>query len=501
MATTNTTSNRPSDLHARHPMAVPQPIISQSSRVWALLLTALAFFMIALDALVVITALPAIHHSLGASLSTLEWTVNAYGLTLAAGIITAAALGDRFGRRRMFAVGLLLFTLASAACALAPSAELLVAARAIQGLGAAVVMPLSLTILVDAFPPERRGAIVGIWGGIAGVAIAGGPLVGGAVTQGLDWHWIFWVNVPLGLAATVLSLLRLVETRGPATRLDLPAVGLVSGGAIGIVWGLVRAGDLGWSSPEPVAALTLGALLMAGFVAWERRAPEPMLPLRLFRSPTFAAANATGFLMSGSIFAAAFLVSQYFQFVLGYSPLATGLRFLPWTATPMVVAPLAGMLADRIGPRPVMMAGMLLQGVGFAWIALVVGVGMGYGVLILPFVIAGVGASMVFATSSAAALSAVAPAEMGKASGANSTLQRFGGAFGIAAVTAVFAANGHLGTAATFTAGFRPALLLAAALSFAGVITALAVGSRRLVSDSPRHLEPEVEVVEVAVTG
>jgi MFS family permease len=241
--------------------------------------------------------------------------------------------------------------------------------------------------------------------------------------------------------------------------------------------------------------------MLVGFVAWERRAPEPMLPLRLFGNRTFTAANATGFLMTGSIFSAAFLVSQFLQFVLGYSPLATGLRLLPWTATPMVVAPLAGMLADRIGPRPVMAAGMLLQSIGFAWIALVVGVGMGYGVLILPFVIAGVGASMVLATSSTAALSAVAPAEMGKASGANSTLQRFGGAFGIAAATAVFAANGHLGTAAAFTSGFRPALALAAGLSIVGAITAVAVGGRRLVSVSPPQLEPGVEAAEVAAAG
>jgi EmrB/QacA subfamily drug resistance transporter len=481
-------------------MAVSQPVISPASRAWTLVLTALAFFMIALDALVVITALPSIQRSLGANLSTLEWTINAYGLTFAAGIITAAALGDRFGRRRMFATGLLLFTLASAACALAPDAQLLIAARAVQGLGAAAVMPLSLTILADAFPPERRGAIVGIWGGIAGLGIAGGPLVGGAVTQGLDWRWIFWVNVPLGLAATVLSLVRLVETRGPATRLDLPAVALVSGGATGIVWGLVRGNEVGWGSPEIVSALGLGILLFAGFVAWERRAPEPMLPLRLFGIPAFAAANATGFLMSGSIFAAAFLVSQYFQFVLGYSPLDTGLRLLPWTATPMVVAPLAGMLADRIGPRPVMMAGMLLQGVGLAWIALVVGVGMDYSVLILPFLIAGVGASLVFATSSAAALGAVPPAEMGKASGANSTLQRFGGAFGIAAATAVFAANGHLGTAVAFTTGFRPALALAAGLSIVGAMTALAVGGRRPVLVSPSRVEAEAEAMEVAAT-
>ncbi len=415
--------------------------ISRSQRGWALALTSVAFFMVALDALVVITALPSIHRDLGASLSTLEWTINAYTLAYAAGIITAAALGDRFGRRRVFAAGLALFTAASAACALAPTAELLIACRVIQGLGAAIIMPLSLTILTTAFPPQRRGAIVGLWGGIGGLAVAGGPLVGGAITQGLDWHWVFWVNVPIGLVASVLATVRLAESHGPATRLDLPAVGLVSGGAIGIVWGLVRASDVGWGSAQTLVTLALGLLLLVGFVAWERRAPEPMLPLRLFRSRAFAAANATGFLMVAALFGAVFLASQYFQLGLGFSPLGTGVRFLPWTATPMLVAPAAGVLSDRIGQRPVMVAG---------------------------------------ATTPTAVLSAVAPPDMGKASGANSTFQRFGSVFGVAVATAVFAANGHLGTAASVNAGFRPALAVAAGLSLLGALPALAVRSRRL---------------------
>jgi EmrB/QacA subfamily drug resistance transporter len=446
---------------------------------WALALTSVAFFMVVLDSLVVMTALPAIHRELGGGLSTLEWTINAYSLTAAAGIITAAALGDRLGRRLVFTAGLLLFTVASAACALAPSVAVLIAARAVQGAGAALVIPLSLTILTGAFPAERRGAIVGIWGGLGGLAVAGGPLVGGAVTQGLDWHWIFWINVPIGLAAAGLSAWRLAESHGPATRLDLPAFGLVSGGALGVVWGLVRGNEAGWTSVETVAALGLGALLLAAFVAWERRAPEPMLPLRLFRSRAFAAAGVTAFLMSGSIFSAAFLASQFFQLVLGYSPLGTGLRFLPWTATPIVIAPLAGMLSDRIGRRPLMVAGMLLQGAGLAWIALSAGVGTGYGQLVLPLVVAGVGISMALAATSAAAMSAVAPRDMGKASGASNTLQRFGGVFCIAIVSAVFAANGHLGTAASFTAGFRPALAVVAGISALGALSALAVGGRR----------------------
>jgi EmrB/QacA subfamily drug resistance transporter len=459
--------------------AEAQRTLQGPSRPWTLALTSVAFFMVALDSLVVVTALPSIHRDLGADLSTLEWTVNAFTLAFAAGIITAAALGDRVGRLRVFVSGLGLFTLASAACALAPSAEILIAARTVQGVGAAMVMPLSLTILAAGFPPERRGAIVGIWGGIGGLAVASGPLVGGAVTQGLDWHWIFWVNVPIGLLAIVLSLARLAESHGPTTRLDLPAIVLVAGGATALVWGLIRAGDTGWGSPA-IAMLSLGILLIAGFVAWERRASHPMLPVTLFRSRAFSAANTTGFLMAGAIFSAAFLIAQYLQFVLGYSPLNTGLRLLPWTATPLVVAPLAGRLSDRIGTRPVLVAGMLLQGIGLAWVATVATGGVEYGQLVVPLVVAGVGISMALPVTPTAVLGAVAPGDMGKASGVNSTLQRFGAAFAIAIAAAVFAANGHLGTATSFTAGFRPALAVVAGLSVVGAITALAIGPRRL---------------------
>ncbi len=460
--------------------AEARPTLQGPSRPWTLALTSVAFFMVALDSLVVVTALPSIHRDLGADLSTLEWTVNAFTLAFAAGIITAAALGDRVGRLRVFVSGLGLFTLASGACALAPSAEILIAARTVQGIGAAMVMPLSLTILAAAFPPERRGAIVGIWGGIGGLAVASGPLVGGAVTQGLDWHWIFWVNVPIGLIAIVLSLARLAESHGPTTRLDLPAVVLVAGGATALVWGLIRAGDTGWGSPAAIAMVSLGILLIAGFVAWERRASHPILPITLFRSRAFSAANTTGFLMAGAIFSAAFLIAQYLQFVLGYSPLNTGLRLLPWTATPLVVAPLAGRLSDRIGTRPVLVAGMLLQGIGLAWVATVATAGVEYGQLVVPLVVAGVGISMALPVTPTAVLGAVAPGDMGKASGVNSTLQRFGAAFAIAIAAAVFAANGHLGTATSFTAGFRPALAVVAGLSVVGAITALAIGPRRL---------------------
>jgi EmrB/QacA subfamily drug resistance transporter len=449
------------------------------SSTWTLALTSLAFFMVALDALVVTTALPAIQRDLHLGVSTLEWTVNAYGLTYAAGIITAAGLGDHLGRRRVFIAGLALFTAASAACALAPGAGLLLAARAVQGIGAAAVMPLSLTILTAAFPPERRGAVVGIWGAIGGLAVASGPVIGGTITEGLDWHWIFWVNVPIGLAAVLLSRARLDEGRGPASRLDLPGMALVSAAAGGLVWGLVQTGASGWGSVDVLAPLGAGALALCAFLAWERRAAAPMIPLRLFANRTFAAANATAFLMTATIMAAAFLVAQYFQLVLGDSPLSTGLRLLPWTATPIVVAPVAGALSDRIGPRPVMAAGMLLQAVGLSWFAVTTSATVGYRALVVPLVVAGVGISMALPTTPAAAIGAVARGEIGKASGTNSTLQRFGGVFGVALVTAVFTAHGHLGSPDSFLAGFRPALGVAAGLSLLGAATATAVAGRR----------------------
>jgi EmrB/QacA subfamily drug resistance transporter len=442
-------------------------------------LTSTAYFMVILDALVVVTALPRMHHDLHVGVTTLQWTVNAYGIAFAAGIITAAALGDRLGRRRVFVWGVVLFTAASATCALAPNASLLIAARAIQGLGGAVVLPLSLTILTTAFPAERRGMIVGVYGGLAGLAVAAGPLVGGAVVQGLDWHWIFWINVPIGVAAALASIRLLPESYGPRARLDLTGVVLVSTGAVAVVWGLVRTSQVGWGSAETLITLTLGVVLLVGFVLWEHRAQEPMVPLRLFRIRAFAAGNATSFLMSGSIFAAAFLVIQYGQFARGYSPLGTGVRLLPWLATPIFVAPAAGALSDRIGRRPVIASGLLLQTLGFAWVALHTSAGMAYLELALALLVAGVGISMALPTVPTAVLSAVAPDEMGKASGVNSMMQRFGSVFAVAVATSVFTASGKLGSPASVTDGFKPALTVCVGFSLLAALTALAITPRR----------------------
>jgi EmrB/QacA subfamily drug resistance transporter len=453
----------------------PQP----ARRGWVLGLTAAAYFMVVLDSLVVITALPRMQHDLHVGLATLQWTVNSYGIAFAAGIITAAALGDRLGRRRVFISGLALFTFASAACALAPSAPALVAARAVQGLGGAAVLPLSLTILTAAFPVRRRGMIVGVYGGLAGLAVAIGPLVGGVVTEGLDWHWIFWVNVPIGVAASLLSLRLLPESYGPPARIDLPGVTLVSAGAVCLVWGLVHTGQAGWGSMGTVTTLAVGTALLAAFFWWEGRAPEPMLPLRLLRIRAFAAGNATAFLMTGATFAAGFFVAQYFQFALGYSPLATGVRLLPWFATPMLVSPVAGALSDRIGRRPVIAAGLLLQAIGFGWVSLKASAGAGNLQLVLALLAAGIGISMALPTVPTAILSAVPPSDLGKASGISTMMQRFGAVFAIAIAGSVFAAYGHLGSPAGVTDGFRPALAVAAALSLLGAVTALAIAEPR----------------------
>jgi len=448
-----------------------------SSPVLTVLLTAVAYFMVTLDALVVVTALPSIHRSLGGGIGTLQWTVSAYTIAFGAGILTAAALGDRLGRRRVYVAGLAVFTAASAACAVAPSAGVLIGCRAVQGVGAAIVTPLGLTLLTAAFPAQKRGAVVGIWGGIAGVAVAAGPLIGGAITEGLTWHWIFWVNVPIGILATIGAAIWLQESHGPKARLDVPALVLVSSGVGVLIWGLVEGGQDGWGSVQNLTGLVAGTALLGGFIGWEARAREPMIPLGLFRRITFSSAVATQFLMSAAIFSAAFLISQFFQFALGNTPLGTGLRFLPWTATPLVVAPIAGALSDKTGPRALIVPGLVMQGAGFAWIVSLAASSAGYASYVLPFVVAGVGISMALPCTMAGGLNAAPPALLGKAAGTLNTMQQFGAVFGIAVVTAVFNAHGSLAGPAAVTSGYRPALAVSAGISVLGAIAA--IGMRR----------------------
>jgi EmrB/QacA subfamily drug resistance transporter len=460
---------------------------------WVVVLTAIGSLMAALDTLVVSTALNRIRLDLGASVAQLEWTVNAYNLSFAVLLITGAALGDRYGRRRLYATGLGLFALASAAAALAPNVGVLIGARAVQGAGSALIMPLGLALLSAAFPAEKRGAAIGIFSAITGISVASGPLVGGAVVQGIDWQWIFWVNVPIGLAAIPLVLTKMKESYGPDSGLDLRGLALVTLGALATVWGLVRGNQVGWGSAEVVGSLIAGVLLMIGFVAWERRAREPMLSLELFRSRAFSAGNAAIFLTFAALFSAVFFYAQLLQTGLGYGPLETGLRLLPWTATFITIAPLAGALADRIGERPLMVSGLSLQALGMAWVAVIADAGMSYTQLLAPFIVAGVGVSMAIPAAQNSVVTSVDDLAIGKAAGANSMMRELGGVFGIAVAVAVFAAAGSYASPSAFIDGFSPAIGVAAGLSAVGAVAGLALPGRRRRTAAPILAVPALE--------
>jgi EmrB/QacA subfamily drug resistance transporter len=466
---------------------------SRRPALWTFAITSLALFMVVLDNLVVTMALPWIRADLGGGLAELEWTVNAYTLTFAVLLLTGAALGERFGRRRLFAIGLAIFTGGSAAAALAPSLELLIAARALQGVGGALVMPLSLTLLSAAFPAERRGLALGAWSGVSGLAVGLGPIVGGAVVEGVSWQWIFWLNVPIGALTLPLALWLLSESRGSSARLDLGGLALAGLGLLGLVYGLVRGNEAGWSSGEVLPPLVAGAALIAAFVGWELRASEPMLPMRFFRSRAFAATNGVTFLMYLGLFGSVFLLSQYLQTAHGYSPLEAGIRTLPWTAMPLFVAPVAGALSDRIGGRPLMTVGLALQATALAWIAAVASPTAPYLELVPGFAAAGFGMALVFAPISNVVLGAVRPDDAGPASGANNAIRELGGVFGIAVLAAIFNTAGGYATPDAFVEGLTPAVMSgAAAMAFAGLVALLVPGVRRLArrGREPRRLEP-----------
>jgi EmrB/QacA subfamily drug resistance transporter len=458
-------------------VAESRPVSSQRV-LWTFAISSIALFMAALDNLVVTTALPVIRASFNANLAELEWIVNAYTLTFAVLLLTGAALGDRFGRKRLFIIGLAIFTGGSAVAALSSNVSVLIVARAIQGLGGAILTPLSLTILSAAVPRERRAVALGAWGGIAGLAIAIGPLVGGAISEGLAWQWIFWINVPIGLVAIPLAYARLTETRGPSTRLDLAGLGLASGGLLAVVWGLVRANEQGWTSPEIVGSFVAGLVLLVAFVAWEARSAEPMLPLRLFRSRSFTAANLVSMMMTFGMFGSIFLLAQFFQVVQGYSPFQAGLRTLPWTIMPVFVAPIAGLLSARTGTRPLLVLGMSLQAIALGWMALIITPTVDYGAIVPTFILAGIGMGLFVAPIANVVLSAVRPEEEGKASGANNAIRELGGVFGVAVLASIFSANGGYTSGQAFVDGLVPAMQVGAVVVAAGAVAALGLGGR-----------------------
>jgi len=451
-----------------------------SSAARTLVVVSIALFMTALDNLIVTVALPSIRADLGASVEDLEWTVNAYTLTFAVLLLPAAALGDRFGRRRLFVAGLAIFTVASAAAALAPSTGALVLARGLQGAGASIITPLSLTILAAAFPAERRGAALGVWAGVSGFGVAVGPLLGGLVVDGLAWQWIFWINVPIGLALLPFALRSLQESHGPAQRLDLPGVALAAAGLFGVVLGLVRGNGDGWTSPLVVGSIAAGIVLLGAFVAWESRTSTPVVPLSLFASRTFAATNAIGFVMFFGTFGSIFLLTQVLQYVMGAGPLEAGVKMLAWTGATMIVAPIAGATAERVGPRLYLSLGLTLQGIALLWMAQVMDVGLGYGSVFVPFVLAGAGMAMSFAPATNAVIAAVRPEQAGVASGVANATRELGGVFGVAVLASVFSASGGYLSPQTFVDGATPAVTVGGVIVLAGALLAfLAIPSRR----------------------
>ncbi|GAA3381811.1 DHA2 family efflux MFS transporter permease subunit [Cryptosporangium minutisporangium] len=458
---------------------------------WVLALASVGSVMVALDVLVVAAALTTIRQDLGASIEQLEWTVNAYSLSFATLLMAAAALGDRWGRRRTFAAGLALFTVASIGCALATSVPMLIAARTVQGVGAAVVMPLAMGLLGAAFPPERRGWAIGIFSGLTGLAVLGGPVIGGAVTEGLAWRWIFWINVPVGVLVIPLVLRTMRESWGPARRVDYRGALLLALAVLGIVWGVVRGGAAGWTSLEVVGSLVVGGALLLAFLAWEQRTPQPMLPLAYFRSRVFSAGNAAGFFLTAALFGAVFFVAQYMQAAFGSGPLEAGLQVLPWTATLFLVAPIAGRLVDRIGERPLVVAGLALQAAGMFWISRLSTGSPDYTDLVVPLMVAGSGVSMAMPAAQSASVGALPREAVGIASGVYAMMRQLGGVVGVAVMAAVFATAGGY---EAFTSGFSGALATAGVLSALGALAGLGIAARR--TPAPMVAQPQREPVE-----
>jgi EmrB/QacA subfamily drug resistance transporter len=443
------------------------------SRTWTLLIVSLGLFMVVLDNLVINVALPSIHRQLGASIQALEWTVNAYVLSYAVLLLTGAAIGDRFGRKRMFIAGIALFTASSAAAALAPSIGLLIAARAIQGVGAAIATPLTLTLLADAFPPEKRGLALGVWSGISGIAVALGPLVGGAVIQLADWHWIFWINVPIGIALVPLAAARLTESRGPSRRFDVGGLALSSTGLFGIVFGLIRAQTIGWTSTEVLISLIGGAALVIAFIRYELAVDEPMLPMRFFAKRSFAVTNVVSIAMYFGMFGSIFFLSQWLQTVLGNTPLQAGVKLLAWTGATLIVSPLAGVFSERIGSRPFMVVGLALQAGALTWLALIASVDTSYVSMVGAMVLGGSGMALVFAPAANAVLASVTTDETGQASGATNSIRELGGVLGIAVLSTVFTAHGGYTSGHAFVSGLVPAMGVGAAVLAVGALIAL----------------------------
>jgi EmrB/QacA subfamily drug resistance transporter len=433
----------------------------------------LPMFMGSLDNLVMTTALPVVRTDLNATVGELSWFMNSYTLAFATFMLPAATLGDRIGRRRVMLGGVIVFAAASIGSALAVSPGTLIAARAVQGLGSAAVMPLSLTLLAANVPVRLRPVAIGVWGAVSGLGIALGPVIGGAVVEGVSWQAVFWLNVPVAVLAVPLILASVAESRGSWQRID-PAGTLMLGGAVALgIWGLVHGNDDGWTSPGVLIPLVAAGILLPSYAGYALRRPDPVLPLRLFKSRGFSAASAIGLTMSVGVFGAVFLLTQYLQVVQGHTPLGAGIRTLPWTAAPMVVAPLAGALAGRVGVRPPLLAGLALLGAALVWFARLTESAAAYPAFVPPLLLAGAGMGLVFPSISTATLDRLPETEFATASSANATIREFGVALGIALLVAVFLGNGGQISPTGYDGAIGPALLTGAAAVAIAFVAAL----------------------------
>ncbi len=439
----------------------------------AIVITSIPLLMATLDNLVVIFALPVIKKHLGGSVESMQWVVNAYTLTYAAALLTAAALGDRFGRKKLFAIGIVLFTVASATSALAGDTTVLIISRIVQGAGAAAIVPLSLTLLGAAVPPDFRDIAIGIWGGVSGLGIAAGPLVSGAVVQGLSWQWIFWLNVPLGLLVLPYMWKTLQESYGPDKSLDPLGLLLAAAGVFAVIWAIIRSDSKGWGSGEILSVLFIGIALLVVFVLWQHKTATPLMPLRLFRYRAFSFINLSAVIFAFGVFGSVFLLAQFFQVVQGHSPLDSGIRTLPWTMVPMITAPVSSLLIGKIGARVIVSVGLALQAIALGWVASVNSVHVHYSTLVIPFIIAGFGLGMTLAPMATVVLSSTPEADHGKASGVNNTLRELGVALGVAVLTAVFTAKGSYASAQDFVDGVKPAIWVGAIVVAVGAVIAL----------------------------
>ena len=466
-------------------------ILSEERRKWWTL-TAVSFglFMIMLDNTVVNVALPAIQEDLGTDISELQWIVTGYALTFAALMLIGGKLADAYGRRLIFVVGILVFTGASLWCGLADSGNMLIAARVVQGAGAALMNPATLSIIAATFPPKERGMAIGIWAGTAALALAIGPLVGGLLTEHLSWHWIFFVNIPVGVIAIAASFLLITESKDNTHEsLDLPGLATSALGLFTLTYGLIEANTYGWTSARIVGSFVIAVIALASFVQIERRRRSPMLDLTLFRSGTYTGANIAMLLVALAMFGIFFFVSLYMQNILGYSAVQAGAAFLPMTVLIILVAPFAGKASDKYGSRWLMTIGMVLLGVQLLYLSQL-GSDASFWNLLPGFFVGGVGMAMTMTPTAAAATRAVPVEKSGVGSAVLNAMRQVGGSLGIALMGAIVAAQtSKQPSVEGFMAGFERALIVAALIAFAGSIVAFALVRQEAATEEPAPME------------